>query len=257
MTDSVIQASYHEFKMVKTRSALQLILEVPIERAEHVFQVLGFPQPGQEQPVAIALLKAGTKPQNEPDKPPRRSWYDMPPSQRCAMLGEERAFPRYLAEVHGAVAPEHEGFSPQAIARWFRAYCRIQSRSELDALDSDDPSLKAFLRLETQYRQWAGLEAAPEQQPDTTRQAMKDLQRLGQEADAEQEQGADKAQHAPNTSALSVVESVKLALDLCHTPEELKDTAQRNQGEVERVCTAEEKKQLTAHYRARLAEMRG
>lgn len=262
MTDSaVIQASYHEFKMVKTRSALQLILEVPIERAEHVFQVLGFPQPGQEQPVAIALLKQNTASKPKDDAPGHISPDDKQWVQRAVLLCQNKGFWRWLVEERNATPPPGREIDEELVANWLRRICSINSRAELA---TDLVARDIFQRIEQEYYDWA------RNGPDTTRQAMKDLQRLGQEADAEQEQvrdsvaicspngtpaaepqGADKAQQA-----ISVPDAVKLALDQCHTPEELRDTAQRNQGAVESVCTAEEKKQLTAHYRARLAEMR-
>lgn len=54
----VFRASYADWKLIKTRSVIQVVLEVPIEQADLAYQVLGgMPSPGAEQWVGIARLK--------------------------------------------------------------------------------------------------------------------------------------------------------------------------------------------------------
>ena len=48
-----IRAAFTEYRMVKTRSALQLIVEVPLEQQADVFNKLGYPLPC---PVAFGFL---------------------------------------------------------------------------------------------------------------------------------------------------------------------------------------------------------
>ena len=53
---AAIQGSYCDLRFVKTRSVAQVIVEIPIEAADHFIAAFGVPLPGQEKPVAIALL---------------------------------------------------------------------------------------------------------------------------------------------------------------------------------------------------------
>ena len=52
----VIEGSYADFRLVKTRSVAQLVIEIPIERAAAFIEAFGIPLPGQEIAVAIARL---------------------------------------------------------------------------------------------------------------------------------------------------------------------------------------------------------
>lgn len=57
MSDArAIKATFTEWRMVKTRKVLQLVLEVPLEQQGEVLTRLGPPIPDQEKWVAIALL---------------------------------------------------------------------------------------------------------------------------------------------------------------------------------------------------------
>lgn len=69
MTDELaIQGNYADFKLVKTRSVCQLVIEVPIERAEQAIKAFGIPQPGTEIPVAVARIKPVAKQESEKPK---------------------------------------------------------------------------------------------------------------------------------------------------------------------------------------------
>ena len=58
MTDAlVIAGTYADFKFVKTRKVVQVVIEIPSEQSAHALKILGgMPNPAAEQPVAIALL---------------------------------------------------------------------------------------------------------------------------------------------------------------------------------------------------------
>lgn len=67
MTDAaIIAGNYADFKLVKTRSTCQLIIEIPIEQAEAAIRVFGIPMPGHEIPVAIARLEPNVVPHSGP-----------------------------------------------------------------------------------------------------------------------------------------------------------------------------------------------
>ena len=57
MTDAVIKGTYSDFKLIKTRNVVQMIIEVPIEQANQITTKFGMPQPNEEKWVAVALIK--------------------------------------------------------------------------------------------------------------------------------------------------------------------------------------------------------
>src|SRR6185312_4925497 len=54
---AVIDGSYADFKLIKTRSVAQICVEIPIEEAERFIGMFGIPKPGIEIPVAVARLQ--------------------------------------------------------------------------------------------------------------------------------------------------------------------------------------------------------
>lgn len=57
MNDLAFKATYANFKNVQSRKVLQIILEVPIELATQVFDVLGMPNAHESSWVAVAKLQ--------------------------------------------------------------------------------------------------------------------------------------------------------------------------------------------------------
>lgn len=62
MSQIAVKASYSDFKILKTRSVFQIVLEAPIEDAESFVTAFGLPLPGRERPVALALLNSTMPP---------------------------------------------------------------------------------------------------------------------------------------------------------------------------------------------------
>lgn len=56
MTHAAIKATFCNFKNIAGRKVVQLICEVPVEKADEVYQNLGWPSPADPKWVAIALL---------------------------------------------------------------------------------------------------------------------------------------------------------------------------------------------------------
>lgn len=60
MTAAALAACYSDWKLVKTRSVVQIIFEIPLEAEGDAHDILGgMPQPGKEVWCAIARLKNG------------------------------------------------------------------------------------------------------------------------------------------------------------------------------------------------------
>jgi len=74
MTNSVLAATFSDFRLVRGRKVAQLVMEVPIEQAEVAISLFGMPRPDKERWVAIAPL-----PENYADIPEAS-----PPAEQAA-----------------------------------------------------------------------------------------------------------------------------------------------------------------------------
>ncbi len=150
MTDhAVIDGCFAEAKAVKTRSTFQIVVEVPIERADEALKALGgWPQPGQEKPVAVALLRSGGDAQPEPkeDKPKA----PMKLSQQAGMLCNDPVFQRFVSEQYFAGAP----INTDEVVEVVRHRCEVQSRSEFD---TDEAAARRWRKLHADFEAWKQL----------------------------------------------------------------------------------------------------
>jgi hypothetical protein len=157
--EAIIRGEYVEWKMVKTRKALQLVFEVPLEHQALVQAALGTPMPDQSNPVAICRLVEGVAQQqsnvvqledhrpidgeDEPHKPPR------PLSQVAAFLCTVEAFKRYIFDK--AQGFDHMPNTDEATA-WLKSVCQIESRRELDVAGS--AAERRFKEIRAGYNLW-------------------------------------------------------------------------------------------------------
>lgn len=154
---AAIQATFSDWRTVKSRKALQLILEVPIEQTEAVLTALGAPMPDQPKWVAVALLQEPEEDEQPKPEGPRRRWHEMPASQQAGILCADPQFHQWVAQ---ALFPTAIGFKPHVkadvkCAEWVREQCGVISRSELDT----DPEARAkWDALVSQFRQDTGRE---------------------------------------------------------------------------------------------------
>lgn len=152
MNPAVFRAAYAEWKVIKTRAAVQLIFEIPIERADEAYQVLGgMPIAAHEVWCGIARLKGGdaTETRSAPDAertpgridaPPRpvatplpggadkerRKFSTLPYPQQAALRCQDASFRAFLRETNRAAARN------EAEAReYVIEYCNINSRAEI------------------------------------------------------------------------------------------------------------------------------
>lgn len=148
MTESSsVYGSFVDVKIVRTRSVVQLVIEVPIERADYTLRELGgIPQPGTERPVAVAPLdpnvaRGTTRDQAHgatsgvsppvPDDPPapgathRKPWQELSCAQQAGIRCHDKRFWRQIAVRDADEAAE-----------WIRRACEVKSRAELDGNDN-------------------------------------------------------------------------------------------------------------------------
>lgn len=137
---AAIQASYADYRRVKGRKVLQLVLEVPLEMAPQVHEAFGEPLPDGSTWVAVARIDPTAK----PEKPKGGKL-----AQRAGILCGEGAFITFLAEYHyNANLDDVAPFDPAVV---LRTICHIESRAELD---HNEDAARKFHKLELEYNAW-------------------------------------------------------------------------------------------------------
>jgi hypothetical protein len=150
MTNAAFKASFSDWKLIRGRKVVQIVLEVPLEAADEAYNVLGgMPNPASEIWCAVARLN----PERKEDKPQpaaparaKRDWDELSYPQQSGILCNESAFWKFLDEVEGLSTS-----GPETAAEAIRELCGILSRSELG---TNQKAGKIWSRLVSSYRVW-------------------------------------------------------------------------------------------------------
>ena len=145
-----ILGSYSNFKIVPTRSVVQVIIEVPIERGGEVTDLLGFPRPGAEMPVYILRLREeaarasqeAAAIEHQPEPLPRKP---AKLAQIAGILCNSGAFQKWSGNKNAEEAAE-----------WIRGHCNISSRAELDG---NEDAAAIFRELKGEFDAWMAVAA--------------------------------------------------------------------------------------------------
>ena len=150
---TAFQATYSDWKLIRSRKVVQVVLEVPIEQADEAYQVLGgMPNPASETWVGVARLTltpmdeqgnfetpAATVPvrraveeqfreaPTEAAPRPRKSFAELSPAQQAGIACNEPRFWAFLREkmCRGEVIDT----TSASIA--VRALCGVSSRTQI------------------------------------------------------------------------------------------------------------------------------
>lgn len=163
-----IAGDYADLKLVKTRSVIQVVIEMPIEEGENIVKMFGIPLPSS--PVKLAVARLATTPTIESEVVPDdrttklpvanraggKAWTDLPPAQQAGIRCGEKAFWKFLAEYDdgGPVVA-----SAEDAANYVRLICGVKSRAELT---TSSRARLLWKDLEQQYQAWL---AAPAYAP--------------------------------------------------------------------------------------------
>ena len=136
MTQAVIRVTYSDFKLVKTRNVVQMVIEVPVEQADMITNQFGIPNPKEEKWVAVALLDTRKVEINS-----RAS----KAIQHAGIFGQDISFVTFLNTKVPEVNPQEKA----TIVKGIRALTGVKSRSEFT---SNETALKIWERLYDEYR---------------------------------------------------------------------------------------------------------
>jgi hypothetical protein len=168
-------ATYSDFRLIKGRKVVQIVLEVPLEAADAAYTVLGgMPNPAAEIWCAVARLVQPAKEEREGAETLDDSTSTQPASgdvparapknklaQLAGMLSKEPLFHRYLETVHD-LPPVNE----HTATFFIRRKCNVESRSQILV---DTTAGERFLKLYDDFMRWRDsdtfLEPAQEDAP--------------------------------------------------------------------------------------------
>lgn len=146
MTEAAFKAVYADFKIVKTRSVVQIILELPIEGGDAALEALGgLPRPDREVWMGVARLGV-TRASDAPkqlEKPPARDWKDLPPATQAGIMCGDAIFWEFLRIDGWSV------FSNLEAAAVMREMLHVRSRADIKA---DDPAWTNLLKRWDDYK---------------------------------------------------------------------------------------------------------
>lgn len=163
MTAAAFTASFADFRLVKGRKVAQIVVEVPIEAADHALEVLGgVPRPDAERHVAVARIQIPLG-ADEVAADGSAAADHPPPSERSAAPGgtkRERTLPEKVGmrcndPVFAAWVGETRTGSADAdaVADWVRFKCGVNSRKEILP---GTLAAEKWLALETAFLESAG-----------------------------------------------------------------------------------------------------
>lgn len=140
MNEKIIQGTYADFKIVKTRSVAQFVVEIPLEQADAAIQMFGLPKSSVEQWVAIAALntRAVVKNQEGADA-----------IKLAGMLCNNPEFGVYMRDVERV--SECNPNDPESVASALRKMLGIKSRTEFH---QDSDARLMFNRIKGEYDKW-------------------------------------------------------------------------------------------------------
>jgi hypothetical protein len=139
MTAAAFRAEYADWKLIRTRKVVQIVLEVPVETADEAYAVLGgMPVTGQSVWCAVARLKEGgeahrpelhtTGHDNAPPVPaPAQPGRAKSPAQVAGYLCTLPPFWKFLREECGRAEVRDEDSAAVAV----RSICGVKHRSEI------------------------------------------------------------------------------------------------------------------------------
>jgi len=141
---AVFSAVYSDWKLIKTRSCVQVIFEIPLENANAVLDVLGgMPSPGNERWFAVARLDPAKVVQLPTRPKEKKDWDALPFPQQAGIIANEPAFLTYLHKC--------EGFDGDQAADGIRLLCEVASRKDIQVGTRAE---KLWRDLVSRYRTW-------------------------------------------------------------------------------------------------------
>jgi hypothetical protein len=159
---TAFKATYSDWKLIKTRGVVQVVMEVPVSESDAAYEILGgMPVHGKERWFGIAALKSpaeeapsnvpsGSPPSTRPDGTKRMDWRDMQPAAQAGIRCADPVFISFLKEQQPNAWRAHQDAA--SLVRWI---CGVKSRSELG---TNHLARVMWKTLDDQFQVWLAKE---------------------------------------------------------------------------------------------------
>ena len=137
MSDSIMRGAYSDFKVIKSRKVIQMVVEFPIESSNSFVEMFGIPQPHEEQWVAVALMDKRAVIRNESAAIAIRD---------AGILCKSSTFGEWLRTERGM--SEVDPKDPDTISQALRAILGVKSRADLSV---NVEALQVWFSLKSSY----------------------------------------------------------------------------------------------------------
>jgi hypothetical protein len=152
------RATYADWKLIKTRGVIQVVMEVPLADADAAYKVLGgMPDSSRETWFAVAPLavpqpakeaEAKPRPEDAPSPPvgvKRQKWDDITASVQAGIRCNDPVFDAFLMRRYPDLRDHNDA------AECVRLYCNVLSRSQLNR---DLKAKTLWEQLEVEFQAW-------------------------------------------------------------------------------------------------------
>lgn len=152
-----LTGDFADIRTVKSRSVIQVIVELPIEEGENVVKMFGFPQPSNPTKLALARLaqpaqieataEIAAQQRVQATAGEKRRWREITLAQQAGIRCAEPAFWTYLREQGQPQVTDTE-----TAAEYVRMVCgNLHSRAELDRKPAAG---RLWTDLDARYQAW-------------------------------------------------------------------------------------------------------
>lgn len=149
---AAIEGEYADFKIVRTRSCCQMVIELPLEHGDELIRLFGVPQPGKPVHVAVARLagptqiEAQAEPHANGDGREHGPWHTLTPTLQAVLRCKQEPFWMFLREQGQSQVRDEE-----AAATYVRLICGINTRS---SLNTSNAAARKWGKLDGEYIAW-------------------------------------------------------------------------------------------------------
>lgn len=156
---TAVLGTFSDFKLIRSRSCVQIVIEIPIEAADQALKTLGgLPQPGQERWLGVAQAPKDREKPVQPviPKGAAKPFRELKLAAQAGIRCEDVKFQLFLIRTIIEPYPDKNDWTA---ADEVRKRCGVTSRAEFDTAPLAG---ERWRRLEDQYQSWLADQRAEE-----------------------------------------------------------------------------------------------
>lgn len=144
-----LAGDFADIRTVKSRSVVQVIIELPIEEGENVIKMFGFPQPSNPTKLALARLAepAQIEAKANGDGREHGPFHDLTPTLQSVLRCKSPAFWQFLRDKGEADVTDET-----KAATYVRFACGVNTRGALTGM-----AARRWAELEAEFQAWSAM----------------------------------------------------------------------------------------------------